>query len=239
MKRKFAVFDIDGTVFRSHLYWEVALSLARNNKLHPKVDKMAVNLYDKWKRRTHDKAFEEFDKRTITILDDVVSELNPQDYDKALKQVLPPLLDQTYLYTKKLIKRLKTEGYFLIAISGSRLEEVNLFASYHGFDDWIGQEYIRTKDGKSYTGKIKKTYKDKHLILRGFVKKHNLTMNDSYAVGDSGGDISMLEQVENPIAFNPNQDLLEYARKAKWKIVVERKSIAYILEDSDGKYILA
>jgi phosphoserine phosphatase len=72
------------------------------------------------------------------------------------------------------------------------------------------------------------------------VKEHGLTWEDSYAVGDSGGDSSMLARVEHPIAFNPNNDLQTEAMKHGWPIVLERKSIAYRLEKGpDGTYILA
>jgi phosphoserine phosphatase len=39
----------------------------------------------------------------------------------------------------------------------------------------------------------------------------------------------MLEAVENPIAFNPNQTLYNHAKKRGWEIVVERKDVIYEL----------
>ncbi len=239
MKRKFAVFDIDGTYFRSHLYWEVVLAMARAEKLHPEVNQMAVDLYSNWKRRKHDKAFEDFDEMTVTKINEVLAEINPMHYDEMLKQTLLPMLDYTYMYPVRLKKELQDKGYMILAISGSRYEEVDMFARHHKFDDWIGQTWHRTEDGKKFTGKVTATYKDKHLLLDKLVEKHNLTFEDSYAVGDTGGDISILDIVHNPIAFNPNHILLDYAKKNGWKIVIERKSIAYTMEQTDGLYVLA
>jgi HAD superfamily phosphoserine phosphatase-like hydrolase len=239
MKRKFAAFDIDGTVFRSHLYWEVVLSLARSGKLHPELNKRTLKLYDAWKRRTHIEAFEEFVLQTIVAIDGLLEELDPPAYDKALAKALPPVLDHTYFFTKNLIKELKRQDYFLLAVSGSRIEEVEMFAKHHKFDDWVGQVYERTADGKKYTGKVLKTYTDKRILIEKFVKKHDLTYKESYAVGDTGGDISMLESVDNPIAFNPNGALLEHAKKKGWKIIVERKNIVYEMNKENDKYILA
>lgn len=238
-QRKFAVFDIDGTVFRSHLYWEVVLGLARQDKLHPSLNKKTLELFENWKKRAYKDSFEIFDKQTVEAIDSLLGELSPVEYDKALAEVLPPLLDQTYLYTRKMIKHLRKEGYFLIALSGSRIEEVTMFAKHHGFDDWIGQNYERTKDGKRYTGNTTKTYKDKHLILENFVKKHDLTYNDSWGFGDTMGDAEMLAVVDNPVAFNPNQTLLEHAKKQSWKVVVERKNVIYEMESKTGYYTLS
>ena len=141
-------------------------------------------------------------------------------------------------YPSLLQEKLKKEGYMNLAISGSRQEEVELFAKHHGFDDWIGQTWHRSSDGARFTGEVTSTYKDKHLILESLVKKHNLTYEGSYGLGDTGNDVSMLETVETPIAINPNHSLLDEAKKRGWKIVVERKSIAYTLEPRDGSYIL-
>jgi len=33
--------------------------------------------------------------------------------------------------------------------------------------------------------------------------------------------------VDKPIAFNPNSKLYRYAKRAGWKIVVERKDVIY------------
>ncbi len=239
MKRKFAVFDIDGTFFRSHLFWEVVLELANREILHPKLNEYTVDMYDKWKRRANKRAFEDFDYGVVNELKELVTELDPVIYDSVVKKVIESKLDHVYTFSKGLLKELKGKGYFVIAISGSRQEEVDIFAPYHGFDDWIGQKFERSADGKKYTGNIEATYKDKHITLEKFVKKHDLTYEGSYAIGDTGGYISMLDVVDNPIAFNPNHLLLEHAQKNGWKIVLERKSIVYTLEAQDGSYLLA
>jgi len=57
--------------------------------------------------------------------------------------------------------------------------------------------------------------------------EHKLTFEGSYGVGDTESDISFLKLVENPIAFNPNQNLKAAAEKEQWKIVVEKKDVIY------------
>jgi phosphoserine phosphatase len=76
------------------------------------------------------------------------------------------------------------------------------------------------------------------LILQKFVKKHNLSLDDSYGIGDTASDISLLQAVANPIAFNPNDELLAVAKEHNWPIVIERKNVVYQLRNIDGKYIL-
>lgn len=238
VKKKFAVFDIDGTFFRSHLYWEVVLAMAKEKKLHPEINDMALQLYEDWKQRKHATAFEDFDGLTVQKINQLLHEISPEHYDEFVPKTLKPLLDHVYMFPKRVKEELQNKGYMILAISGSRREEVSLFATHHGFDDWIGQTWHRDESGKKFTGEVTATYKDKHLLLDTLIEKHSLTYEGSFAIGDTAGDISILERVENPIAFNPNHVLLEHARKQAWKIVIERKSIAYTLEPRDGSYIL-
>jgi phosphoserine phosphatase len=73
-------------------------------------------------------------------------------------------------------------------------------------------------------------------VLQELIKKHGLTTAASYAVGDSLSDAAMLEMVDNPIAFNPDNNLFEAATQNGWNIVVERKNVIYQLSKQDGHY---
>ena len=113
------------------------------------------------------------------------------------------------------------------------------FSKLYGFDDCIGWLYER-KNGK-FTGKSsRRTVGNKHLHIHEYIKKHRLSLEGSVMIGDSSGDISMLELASRPIAFNPNEQLLETALERDWEIVIERKNIAYSLQkDEDGHVVLA
>src|SRR5690606_5859495 len=74
--------------------------------------------------------------------------------------------------------------------------------------------------------------KDKALLK--FISENNLKIDlkKSIAIGDSWGDISMLNIVGFPIAFNPSNDLAKVAKKNNWKIIVERKDVIYEVRES-------
>jgi phosphoserine phosphatase len=124
----------------------------------------------------------------------------------------------------------------LFAISGSQTEIVKMIADYYGFDDFSGSIYVQ-KDGK-FTGEVILPFLHKDKVLKELISKHKAVLKGSIAVGDSMGDVKMLETVENPIAFNPERKLFDHAKKSEWKIVVERKNMVYELENQDGKYEL-
>jgi HAD superfamily hydrolase (TIGR01490 family) len=235
-QQKFAVFDIDGTLFRSGLYREVFFELIRMKALPKGVYQMLADKETAWQKRTHGRAFGEFEQSMVEMFDKQLPKLKVAYFDLAAERVIEKHLDNVYAYTRDLVKVLKDQGYFMIAISGSQTELVGPFAQHYGFDHWVGADYER-KDGY-FTGEAVRTHKGKDLFLNKIIKKHDLTLKGSYAVGDTGGDIGMLAMVENPVVFNPDKELYTHARSVGWKIVLERKNSVYELTSENGSYTL-
>ncbi len=228
MTRKIAVFDIDGTLFRSGLYREVFYELYKMGVLPNDLTEQTTEKHREWRHRIHGNAFEEFERIMVAGLDSYLPRLRIADYDEAVRRVLDKKAENIYVYTTRLLKKLQDEGYFTVAISGSQKELVEPFAKRYGFHDWIGQEWERGEE--YFTGTVTKTHTGKDKLVRQIAEKHGLTLEGSYAVGDSNGDSGMLGIVDNPIAFNPTHELLEKALEHGWKIVIERKNISYELE---------
>lgn len=236
-KKKFAAFDIDGTLFRSGLYREVAFELVRMGAVPESILKKIADKETAWKKRAHGSAFGEFDEAVVNAFDKELPRLKTAYFDLAAERVIKAHKDNVYVYTRELTKALKNQGYFLVAISGSQYEVVGPFAQHYGFDTWVGQQFER--GGEYFTGHIRKTHEGKGKYLKRLIDEHNLTMQDSIAVGDSGGDIEMLQMVDKPIAFNPEDRLFSIAQDNGWKIVIERKNMIYELEQGKDAYELS
>ncbi len=232
MKRKFAVFDIDGTLFRSGLYREVAYEMMKMGALSKEILEETTAKNREWRHRTHGNAFEEFDMLVVDKIDHELPHIRIDDYEEAAQIVLEKRAENVYVYTRNLLKDLKEQGYFLIAISGSQVELVGPFAKKYGFDIWVGQQWERGDE--YFTGNITKTHTNKDMIVRDLMQTHNLTTKGSIAVGDSNGDSGMLKMVDHPVAFNPTQELFENAVENGWTIVLERKNMMYTLQQSEA-----
>ncbi len=239
MTRKLAVFDIDGTLFRSGLYREVFFELYKMGVLPNDLTEQTTEKHREWRHRIHGNAFEEFEQIMVAGLDSYLPNLRVSDYDEAVRRVMDKKAENIYIFTSQLLKKLQGEGYFTAAISGSQKELVEPFALRYGFDDWIGQEWERGEE--FFTGATTKTHTGKEALVHQLVEKHGLTLDGSYGVGDSNGDSGMLSIVHNPVAFNPTKELLDKALANGWRVVVERKNISYELEGAgDGKpFVLA
>ncbi len=235
-QRPFAVFDIDGTLIRWQLYHAIADGLAKQGLLDNKSYEQLREARMQWKRRENTESFKAYENRLVVAFEQVIKNLNVEQFIQVAETVFEEYKDQVYAYTRGLIRELKKQNYLLFAISGSQNEIVEKIADYWGFDDFVGSIYERR--GGSFTGEKTMPIGAKHIVLKKMVQKHGATWADSIAVGDSEGDISMLESVEKPIAFNPSKLLFDEASKHGWKIVVERKNVIYELRPSGETYQL-
>ena len=238
MSRKFAAFDLDGTLLRWQLYHAVADELARRGHFGAIEYQAVKDARMTWKRRESEDSFRDYERALVNLVDQVIGTISVKDWEAASQTVINEYQDQVYTYTRDLIRRLKTDGYLLFAISASQSNIVALLARHYDFDDYGGSEY-EVKDGV-FTGKkdvLRRERKPEY--LQELVMKHGATFEGSVAVGDSESDIPMLSAVEQPIAFNPTKLLFNHAKEHGWKIVLERKNVIYELEPQSGSYLLA
>ena len=227
-KRPVAVFDIDGTVFRSSLFLELLERLIERDIL-PKDFRNAYRAeWELWLDRQG-----EYDAYVEKAVEAFLAHVKGISYDEVTKiaaELISERKNRVYRYTRDLIKDLKQEGYFLLAISHSPRFIVDEFCREAGFDKMYGY-FFETGPSGNFTGEVADAdvIRNKAAILQRAVRKENLSLEGSVGVGDTEGDIPMLEMVEKPIAFNPNMKLFEHAKKRNWKVVVERKDVIYEL----------
>lgn len=232
---KFAVFDIDGTLYRWQLFHVLVEKLTEL-----RVITGQGSLNDAWHEwRGNRQSFEKYEATMMNeVLFKSLTGLKTDIFEAACVAVVESTSDKVHRYTLKLLNDLKSDGYKIIAISGSQQELIGRFCDKYGFDIAIGSVYER--DGDVFTGKIARpTYGHKAEILKSIVEEHDLTWEDSLAIGDTKSDIEVLELVENPIAFNPTEELLNIAKINSWPIIIERKNLAYHMRaNSDGQVVL-
>ena len=236
MSQKFAAFDIDGTLFRWQLFHELVFELRKQGLLDQNADKLDA-AFASW--QALESSWHDYESTIITAIMADIKNISTAQLESAAQTVNKRSGHRVHAYTSNLAKKLKAKGYILIAISGSQQEIAELFAKRYGFDHCIGMVFERDKKG-NYTGEYERfVVGRKAEIIKKLVVDYNLTLKDSFAVGDSSGDISMLELVDNPIAFNPDEPLLAKAQERGWPIIIERKNLAYTLRKGTDGYTLA
>lgn len=227
-KKKVAIFDIDGTIFRSSLLIEITEALIREGIFPKETKKIYAQSFKNWSDRKG--SYEKYIGDVVKAFEDKIIGVKHKDYEKVAKEVINVAKQHVYRYTRDLVKKLKKRGYFLLAISHSPEETVRAFCKHLGFDKTYGRIYEVDEKGKMSGQTLYLDFiSDKSKILKRAVFKENLTLKDSVGVGDSETDVKFLKMVDNPICFNPNNSLYREAKKSGWKVVVERKDVVYEL----------
>jgi len=228
MKKKVAIFDIDGTIFRSSLLIELTDALVQEGIFSLKVRKAYNLAYKRWLDRKG--PYEDYIEAVVKVFKKNIKGVRRKDFSKISKKVVAFHKNRVYRYSRDIIEDLKGKNYYLLAISHSPQMIVKEFCQKLGFDKVYGQIYEVNAGGK-FTGKISylELIADKSEILKRAVSKENLTLLGSIGVGDTESDIAFLKMVERPICFNPNKKLFQYAKRSNWEVVVERKDVIYFI----------
>lgn len=236
-KKKVAIFDIDGTVFRSAVMFEVVDRMIQRGMLPKAASAAVLEAKDAWKNRTG--KFETYNERFIHLMENDFDDIDVEEFKELAAEVIGEVKDHQYRYTRGLMEQFRDRDYILVAISGAQQIVLDIYNHYLGFDYVFGGG-LEVRDGK-FTGNPEGTspYYGKSSVVATFLKAHpNVTLEDSYGIGDTESDVGFLEKVTHPIAFNPNRVLFDIAKQKGWEIVVERKDVIYhIAEPASDEHL--
>lgn len=236
-KPRFAAFDIDQTMYRWSLFLHQIDVMIEDGIMDPHIREEAQEARRLWENRegTYD-AYLEAQVRTFCRW--AMAGVSEMALMETSRKLLQRERGRQYLFTRELLKALGAMGYKTVAISGSLVQVVRLFAEDWGFDRWFGSEYEIGADGR-FTGDDTKTvrhYLNKDVLFRRIMRELGCTEDASVGVGDTLIDLPMLKASCFPIAFNPDAALEEKARADGIPVVKERKSVITILQTGDPHF---
>ncbi len=231
-KQKTAIFDIDGTLFRSSLLIEMVEGLIKKGIFPPETKERYEREKISWLERKG--PYEDYIDAVIVAFTENIKGVPYSDFIQIGEETVKKMQWQTYTYTRSLIKNLKNKGYYLLAISQSPKGILDKFCCNFEFDKVYGRIYD-LGPGDRFTGDVKELHliANKANIVRRAVERENLTLEESVGVGDTECDISFLEMVTYPVCFNPNRGLHRHAMMNKWNVIVERKDVIYSINISE------
>ncbi len=224
--KKVAIFDVDGTIFRSSLLIEIVDRLIFVGAFPEEARDEFEFEHERWLNR--EGGYEAYIHAVVQAFLRHLKGVKYQVLADAAEHVVEEHSKRVYRYTRDLLKQLKQDDFFLLAVSHSPKTILDKFCPHLGFDKVYGTIYETGGEG-AFTGKIV----DEHLIfnkaaiVHRAVEKEGLTLEGSIGVGDTESDIPFLELVETPICFNPNMKLYRHAQREGWKVIVERKDVVY------------
>ena len=235
MKDIAAFFDIDGTLFRNSLMIQHFKKLIKYEVIDPSIWYTKVKpVYEEWEKRYGD--FEHYLEVLAEVYIEKLKGINKSYIEFIASQVINVSGDMVYRYSRDRIEWHKRQGHKVFFISGSPDFLVSKMAEKYGATEYRGTVYL-VDENNNFTGEIIKMWDSENKLrtMKEFVNNNDLDLKNSYAYGDTKGDISMFRMVGNPIAINPNRELLTEIRKdkellEKTIVIVERKDVIYRLK---------
>lgn len=230
-----AFFDIDGTIFRNSLMIEHFKKLISFEVIDPVIWYTKVKkVYQEWESRYGD--FEQYLEVLAEVYLDELKGVKKDYIEYIAAHVINVNGDMVYKYSRDRIEWHKKQGHKVFFISGSPDFLVSKMAEKYGVTEYRGSLYKVDEDNQ-FTGEIVKMWDSvsKQRVIDELINKYEVDLDNSFAYGDTTGDLSMLKMMGNPVAINPNKELFLAIRNneklsEKATIIVERKNIIYKMD---------
>lgn len=191
-------------------------------------------VYEEWDKRYGD--FEHYLEILAQVYIDELRGVNKSNIEFIASQVINVNGDMVYKYSRDRIGWHKNKEHKVFFISGSPDFLVSKMAEKYGATEYKGTAYL-VDESNNFTGEIIKMWnsENKQKTLNEILSRYDVDLKNSYAYGDTIGDLSMFKMVGNPIAINPNKELFMTIRDdeellKKTQIIVERKDVIYRLK---------
>jgi HAD superfamily hydrolase (TIGR01490 family) len=117
------------------------------------------------------------------------------------------------------IQEHKEQGTAIVLVTGSLDFVVQPIADYLTVDAVLAPQLH--EQGGQFTGELTTAPligEEKAKAMRNYADRHEVSLEASYAYGDSQSDLPMLECVGNPVVVNPGKALREKAIKSGWEL---------------------
>lgn len=145
--------------------------------------------------------------------------------ERSLKRMVPDLLagilPRIYPQMLNEVRAHQDAGRPAFIVSAASHGVVELLAQVLDMEGGIGSRYEVDPDG-NYTGEMVGGLNYGELKIgpmRRFASEHELDLATSWAYSDSISDLPMLELVGNPVAVNPDAELLALSRERGWQVM--------------------
>ncbi len=226
MKNPWIFFDLDGTFVRwnyFHLWIKACVAAGLLPRIVLAEPNRRLRAYKN--RQGTFRAFT--DSLLKAVLDgERLRGIRVDDMERVCQELAARSGRQIHVFCEELNRIARACGYQTAILTGSPTIAAKAFAKQREIGFCFGTELVVGPSRSRYTGEADDYvlyHKDE--VIRAFAEEHEVDLTKSIAVGDSEGDLSMLQEVEYGIALNPNSGLLRACRDHGIPYIIEKKNI--------------
>jgi HAD superfamily hydrolase (TIGR01490 family) len=213
MLRSIAFFDIDNTMYDGFSYFALLEKQVDEGLIKQETLTAALTSMQKYKAKTQD-----YETTIVELLDIYAAGLKGVECAiilKSTKQFYEES-DKFFVYVAPTFKELKGSHYIAL-VTGEPQFVAEAVKELFGADSYYSTEY-EVIDG-TFTGRVESylaSRHEKHDAIKHLMHGHGA--KNSFAFGDSEGDIEMLRAVEYPICLNVTDGLRAIATEKGWNM---------------------
>jgi HAD superfamily hydrolase (TIGR01490 family) len=157
----------------------------------------------------------------VEELRELLAGVPERDLKRMVPDLMASILPRIYPQMLAEVRSHQDAGRPAFIVSAASHGVVELLAQVLDMEGGIGSRYEVDADGR-YTGELigGLNYGELKIApMRRFAAEHDLDLEASWAYSDSISDRPMLELVGNPVAVNPDAELLKLARERGWQVM--------------------
>ncbi len=213
MSRSIAFFDIDNTMYDGFSYFELLEKQVNEGLIELQVLIDATASMQKYKSKLHD-----YETTIVELLDIYAAGLKGAHYTAILESTKQfyDKSDKFFAYVHPTIEELRG-SHDIALVTGEPQFVAEAISELFGTNSSYSTEY-GVIDG-AFTGGVKSylaSRHEKHDAIKNLMQGHGA--KNSFAFGDSEGDIEMLGAAEYPICLNPTDGLRTIAEQKGWNM---------------------
>jgi HAD superfamily hydrolase (TIGR01490 family) len=143
------------------------------------------------------------------------------DLERLGASVLAGVLPRVYPQMLKLAHEHQDAGRRVYIVTAAAQELAQTLAEVLALDGAIGSEFSEVRDGV-YTGRTAGRFvygSGKAQAIEALARREGIDLAASYAYSDSESDLPMLRAIGNPVAVNPDRELMRVARQEGWQVL--------------------
>jgi HAD superfamily hydrolase (TIGR01490 family) len=211
MPKSIALFDIDKTMYDGFSYFELLETQVAEGLLARQVLADARAAMQQYKSKLQD-----YETTVIALLKIYASGLKGVQYDVVLRstKAFYAASNKFFLYVKPAIRSLR-ESHDMTIVTGEPQFVAEAVRERFSIQSYFATEY-ELVDGV-FTGGIASylaSRHEKHDAIEHLMRRYGA--KNSFAFGDSDGDIEMLRAVQYPICIHPTDELRTIAEEKGW-----------------------
>lgn len=235
MPKPFAAFDVDGTIFKSSLAEKVVEGCIEEGVFPSEPFDAVYANKRRWHVNNNEGVYQAYLHRLVGTFVEQMAGVEVERFDQVTEKMLQQQAVRKFGFPRMLMRRIQA-SHFLLAISGSPNILVEPFLRDLDISTTFGSEF-EVEDGR-FTGEAS-SVGNKAVLLKGLVERGDVLREGSVAMGDTIGDVPMLEYADVPLMFNASRTLTGYGSEFGWTRINEVKDQITVLcwDEATGIYV--